>query len=276
MLIELLQQTCNTYVHLPSKPQPAAAAIQSFVALCRSWIRYPAANLQDPLLRSQQKWTRCTKHTISAKLLPRHCGVQGFLSVIYVRVGLRHVWQYGCKQHAVLFVQLLDWDGFDVFKVAQLSRQRPLQTVTWALMHHFDVVSHFSLPADKLRSFLRVRCHETHKILKACNACLLAATPTCWKRPLAPLGKVYYGKWMLQVLEAGYNRNPYHNATHAADVTQNVGVMLAADDLPCRLSELEVLAMLLAAAVHDVKHPGQSALHRDVPHLASGRPRGPH
>jgi 3'5'-cyclic nucleotide phosphodiesterase len=65
---------------------------------------------------------------------------------------------------------------------------------------------------------------------------------------------------MLQVLEAGYNRNPYHNATHAADVTQNVGVMLAADDLPSRLSKLEVLAMLLAAAVHDVHHPGQHGL----------------
>ena len=62
---------------------------------------------------------------------------------------------------------------------------------------------------------------------------------------------------ILQALEAKYNRHPYHNATHAADVTQNVGVMLAADDLPGRLSKLEVLAMLLAAAVHDVNHPGQ-------------------
>ena len=61
---------------------------------------------------------------------------------------------------------------------------------------------------------------------------------------------------LLQALEGGYNKNPYHNATHAADVTQNVGVMLAADDLPSRLSKLEVLAMLLAAAVHDVNHPG--------------------
>lgn len=46
--------------------------------------------------------------------------------------------------------------------------------------------------------------------------------------------------------------NPYHNAVHAADVTQTAYMLLA--DL--NLSELENLAALLAAACHDVGHPG--------------------
>lgn len=45
-----------------------------------------------------------------------------------------------------------------MFAVTRLSRQRPLQTVTWALMQHFKVVDNLSLPPDKLRRFLKVRC----------------------------------------------------------------------------------------------------------------------
>lgn len=58
-----------------------------------------------------------------------------------------------CVAHA----QLLDWDVFDVFAVSRLSRRRPLQTVTWALLQHFGLVDSLSLPPDKLRSFLKVR-----------------------------------------------------------------------------------------------------------------------
>lgn len=168
-------------------------------------------------------------------------------------------------------MQLLDWDGFDIFRVARLSRQRPLQTVTWALMHHFNVVGDLSLPPDKLRGFLRVRAPQQPRNSHAMYL------PTCGGLQHVGLGKevtptiptfsdchpeqelscpISSHKVLLQALEGGYNKNPYHNATHAADVTQNVGVMLAADDLPSRLSKLEVLAMLLAAAVHDVNHPG--------------------
>eukprot|EP00049_Salpingoeca_infusionum_P011868 m.209199 g.209199 ORF g.209199 m.209199 type:complete len:905 (-) comp15044_c1_seq3:76-2790(-) len=47
----------------------------------------------------------------------------------------------------------------------------------------------------------------------------------------------------------------YHNNTHGADVMHNVSIML--DDLPF-FSDLQVLAVLLAAAAHDVCHPGFS------------------
>jgi 3'5'-cyclic nucleotide phosphodiesterase len=51
-------------------------------------------------------------------------------------------------------------------------------------------------------------------------------------------------------------RNPYHNSTHAADVVQAVMFILLKDKLSSRFSPLEVLAMILAAVIHDVGHPG--------------------
>lgn len=108
--------------------------------------------------------------------------------------------------------QILDWNRFDVFAVERLSKGRPLQTVTWALLHHFELVDALDISPDKLRRYLKS-------------------------------------------VEALYNHNPYHNSQHAADVTQNVGVLLA-DAIHSQLGQLEILACILAACVHDILHPG--------------------
>ena len=62
----------------------------------------------------------------------------------------------------------------------------------------------------------------------------------------------------LMSLESHYNADiKYHNALHAADVTQSVHHLLSSPGLSaCSLSSLEVVAAVLAAAVHDVDHPG--------------------
>ncbi|MBN3310079.1 PDE1B phosphodiesterase, partial [Amia calva] len=59
-------------------------------------------------------------------------------------------------------------------------------------------------------------------------------------------------------LEKGYSkhRNPYHGQVHAADVTQTVHCLLLRTGLVHWLSELEVLAVLFAAAIHDYEHTG--------------------
>ncbi|EFN57910.1 hypothetical protein CHLNCDRAFT_34322 [Chlorella variabilis] len=62
--------------------------------------------------------------------------------------------------------------------------------------------------------------------------------------------------FLADVEEAYHPHNPYHNSMHAADVTQAVGAMLALDGFAAQLSDLEQLAVILAAAIHDVGHPG--------------------
>ncbi|KAL6782107.1 hypothetical protein ACKKBF_B10690 [Auxenochlorella protothecoides x Auxenochlorella symbiontica] len=60
----------------------------------------------------------------------------------------------------------------------------------------------------------------------------------------------------LRAAERAYCPNPYHNSTHAADVTQALGAMLAMDAYGAALTPLEQLALLIAGAVHDLGHPG--------------------
>lgn len=49
---------------------------------------------------------------------------------------------------------------------------------------------------------------------------------------------------------------PFHNCTHAADVTQTSHTLLSAQAFESVFTDLEVLAAILASAVHDVDHPG--------------------
>nr|XP_032821957.1 calcium/calmodulin-dependent 3',5'-cyclic nucleotide phosphodiesterase 1A-like isoform X2 [Petromyzon marinus] len=62
----------------------------------------------------------------------------------------------------------------------------------------------------------------------------------------------------VEALEAGYSKhkNPYHNLAHAADVTQTVHYLLLQSGLMHWLSELETLAVIFAAAIHDLEHTG--------------------
>lgn len=58
-------------------------------------------------------------------------------------------------------------------------------------------------------------------------------------------------------VEDGYRQeNPYHNAIHAADVVQTIHVFFTYNQLRDQLTYEDVLCSLLAAAIHDYKHPG--------------------
>ena len=59
----------------------------------------------------------------------------------------------------------------------------------------------------------------------------------------------------LRVINDDYQDNPYHNSTHAADVLQSLHSMLQMESA-LNPTKLELFSILLAAAVHDVDHPG--------------------
>jgi len=74
------------------------------------------------------------------------------------------------------------------------------------------------------------------------------------------------------LVEEGYHStNPYHNAIHAADVTQAMHCFLQENKMRLNMSPLEVASSLIAAMAHDLDHPGvnQPFLVATSNHLAS-------
>ncbi|XP_036292963.1 high affinity cAMP-specific 3',5'-cyclic phosphodiesterase 7A isoform X3 [Pipistrellus kuhlii] len=79
------------------------------------------------------------------------------------------------------------------------------------------------------------------------------------------LGKV--GNWNFDIFlfdrltnvmiqEDYHSQNPYHNAVHAADVTQAMHCYLREPKLANSVTPWDVLLSLIAAATHDLDHPG--------------------
>uniref|UniRef100_A0A8D1L4D6 Phosphodiesterase n=1 Tax=Sus scrofa TaxID=9823 RepID=A0A8D1L4D6_PIG len=75
----------------------------------------------------------------------------------------------------------------------------------------------------------------------------------------------------VMVQEDYHSQNPYHNAVHAADVTQAMHCYLKEPKLASFLTPLDIMLGLLAAAAHDVDHPGvnQPFLIKTNHHLAN-------
>ncbi|XP_030409054.1 high affinity cAMP-specific 3',5'-cyclic phosphodiesterase 7A isoform X2 [Gopherus evgoodei] len=63
-------------------------------------------------------------------------------------------------------------------------------------------------------------------------------------------------RFLVMVQEDYHSHNPYHNAVHAADVTQAMHCYLKEPKLSKSLTPWDVLLSLIAAATHDLDHPG--------------------
>ncbi|XP_056133621.1 cAMP-specific 3',5'-cyclic phosphodiesterase 4D-like isoform X2 [Lampris incognitus] len=61
----------------------------------------------------------------------------------------------------------------------------------------------------------------------------------------------------MMTLEDHYHTDvAYHNNIHAADVAQSTHVLLSTPALEAVFTDLEIMAVLFASAIHDVDHPG--------------------
>uniref|UniRef100_A0A8C1GSY7 Phosphodiesterase n=1 Tax=Cyprinus carpio TaxID=7962 RepID=A0A8C1GSY7_CYPCA len=94
------------------------------------------------------------------------------------------------------------------------------------------------------------------------------------KRPLTYLGLKIFSRFgvceflscpeatlrsWLQIIEANYHSsNSYHNSTHAADVLHATAYFLCKERVKQSLDPIDEVAALIAAAVHDVDHPGRT------------------
>jgi high affinity cAMP-specific and IBMX-insensitive 3',5'-cyclic phosphodiesterase 8 len=73
--------------------------------------------------------------------------------------------------------------------------------------------------------------------------------------------------WLV-IIEMNYNaKNSYHTSTHAADVMQATAGFLERERLKQILDPLDEAVCLVAAAAHDVDHPGKSRLVQAVSYI---------
>ncbi|CEG49347.1 camp-specific 3-cyclic [Plasmopara halstedii] len=116
--------------------------------------------------------------------------------------------------------QCIQQDGWDLdtLQIADQTGNRPLMYVTAALFELHGLHEEFRVDRIVLRNFL-------------------------------------------YILDDGYLANPYHNSSHAADVVNSVNFLittLADGQIRDTLTNLEFYAALVAAAIHDFRHPGKS------------------
>ncbi|XP_043989083.1 cAMP-specific 3',5'-cyclic phosphodiesterase 4B-like isoform X2 [Gambusia affinis] len=64
--------------------------------------------------------------------------------------------------------------------------------------------------------------------------------------------------FMLTLEDHYHSDVTYHNSLHAADVAQSTHILLSTPALDAVFTDLEILAAIFAAAIHDVDHPGVS------------------
>ncbi|XP_065212177.1 3',5'-cyclic-AMP phosphodiesterase isoform X2 [Planococcus citri] len=108
----------------------------------------------------------------------------------------------------------IDRWGIDIFRISELSDNKPLTAVAYTVFQARDLLKAFMIPAKTFVTFM-------------------------------------------MTLEDNYLKdNPFHNSTHAADVTQSTNVLLNSPALESVFTPLEVCAALFAATIHDVDHPG--------------------
>lgn len=60
----------------------------------------------------------------------------------------------------------------------------------------------------------------------------------------------------ITAIEAGYMDLPYHNRIHAADVLHAISHFISIPNIAKIISEVDLVAIYVAAAIHDYQHPG--------------------
>lgn len=169
--------------------------------------------------------------------------------------------------------QLEDWEAFDVFRLADLTGGRPLQAVTLGLLRQRGLLARLGLPEQRVRSFLadveeayhpHNPYHNSSHAADVTQASGQRAPPACpagacLRRLAAPPAFIVPATPVLQTSTAAAQLGkglPCDLLPCVCPALQALGAMLSADDFAAQLSDLEQLAVIVAAAIHDVGHPG--------------------
>ncbi|CAF0871306.1 unnamed protein product [Brachionus calyciflorus] len=134
-----------------------------------------------------------------------------------------------------------------------------------------------NIEPNSVQNYVKNLSPEIKKLLEneeSWNFDIIALERITNKRPLITLGLKIMNRFdvcdylkisettlvnWLTLIESNYKpSNPYHNSTHASDVLHATAYFLSTDKLSEILDDVDKCASLLAAAVHDLNHPGRT------------------
>jgi len=157
------------------------------------------------------------------------------------------------SQQFLSWEKLTNWD-FDIFKLSELSAGQPLLFVGWAILSspHAQCVMEQTIKDgthqdnDNDTIDIDEKNKKGYGFLETYDI-----APTCMID-------------FLRAVETRYHRdNPYHNNIHAADVLQTTHIFIEGMDAKklglgggTSSMKLQTFSLLIAAAVHDIEHPG--------------------
>ncbi len=149
------------------------------------------------------------------------------------------------RENQMRLFRLLSWSSlrrweFNVFDVLDLTEgKNPLLFVGWAILGaphaQYSMARHCGvmLQLEELRGY-----HFADETLRI---------------PMEQMCDY------LRAIEHDYKEtNPYHNQIHAADVVQTIHTLIQMIGDSFVTTKVDVFSILLAAVVHDVKHPGEN------------------
>jgi 3',5'-cyclic-nucleotide phosphodiesterase len=158
------------------------------------------------------------------------CGNEHFLPVEWTTLNPESKQRLAEK---LSFDALSRWD-FNMIEFAKLSNGSPLLFVGWAIMG--SPCSQQAMAID-LGQDSRVETNGYNFVTQfSIHMPILCS--------------------FFRTVEADYLSNPYHNNTHAADVLQTLNTMLQLGGKEYASSPLDLFSILVAAVIHDVRHPG--------------------
>ena len=106
-----------------------------------------------------------------------------------------------------------------MFKISELSNSRPLTAVAYTVFHERDLINQFKIPPTSLLALLLTL--EEHY-----------------------LTEVPYQSGKCRSNKVSFSKVPYHNSSHAADVTLSMNTLLNSPALESVFTPLEVIKLI--------------------------------
>jgi len=109
---------------------------------------------------------------------------------------------------------------------------------TW---ENFDIFKWYNITKDKCLSKITMHLIEQLHFVNTLN-----------------INRIKLFNFLCDIEKAYHTSNPFHNAIHASDVVQAEFYWVLDPEVSKHMTEIDILSCLIAAACHDVGHPGST------------------